>query len=96
MTPTHYLLSADDVAKLREALSINRVMAKDDQGNYTKEITPKVITEALAILQSAQGIGVVAWESDKWVWVNPLSIPVEHVNRARPLYAPIQGDSNEG
>jgi hypothetical protein len=39
--PTHYLLSASDVAAIHHALSINRVMAKDDQGNYTKEITPK-------------------------------------------------------
>jgi hypothetical protein len=60
MTPTHYLIHASDVAKLREALTTNRVMAKDDQGNYTKEITPKVITEALSILNNAQGVGVVA------------------------------------
>jgi hypothetical protein len=92
MTPTHYLLSASDVAKLQEALSINRVMAKDDQGNYTKEITPKVITEALAILQSAQGVGVVANISQLQNARMFTLTEGAGYDRFAPLYA-IQGES---
>ena len=37
--------------KVIAALEINRVMAKDADGNYTKEVTPKVITEAISIMR---------------------------------------------
>ena len=36
-----------------EALNTNRVMAKDSEGNYTREITPKLIVEAIAAIKAA-------------------------------------------
>jgi hypothetical protein len=112
MTPTHYLLSASDVAKVHEALTINRVMAKDDQGNYTKEITPKVITEALAILQSAQGVVIVGYsvtcndqhsgnyffnkQNAEKMRADMDSRYPAHPRTVADLFGAIQGDSNEG
>jgi len=43
------------------ALEINRVMGSDEQGNYTKEITPKQITEAIAIVKQMMQAEPVAW-----------------------------------
>jgi len=37
--------------KVIAALEMNRVMAKDANGNYTREITPPSILEALAIMR---------------------------------------------
>jgi len=34
-----------------EALEINRIMAKDANGNYTREVTPKKITDAITALR---------------------------------------------
>lgn len=36
------------VRKMVEALSRNRIMAADSDGNYTKEVTPRIITDAIA------------------------------------------------
>jgi len=36
------------VEQLVEALSRNRIMAADSDGNYTREVTPRVITAAIA------------------------------------------------
>ena len=40
-----------DKDKVIAALEINRVMAADADGNYTREVTPKAITEALTIMR---------------------------------------------
>lgn len=40
-----------DKDKVIDALSMNRVMAADAEGNYTREVTPKAITEALSIMR---------------------------------------------
>ena len=36
------------VEQLVGALSCNRIMAADSDGNYTKEVTPRIITAAIA------------------------------------------------
>ena len=36
------------VEQLVGALSCNRIMAADSDGNYTKEVTPRIITDAIA------------------------------------------------
>ena len=48
-------LSKDEVVRLAreagyraDALSRNRIMAADSDGNYTREVTPRVITAAIA------------------------------------------------
>jgi hypothetical protein len=90
MTPTHYLIPAADVAKLREALI-----------EADKFVTLDGIPEALAILANAQGVGVVGYATHH---DEPMLFPTH--NEAgeycdtdefpRTIYAPIQGDSNEG
>ena len=35
-----------ELQQVLDALSSNRVMAKDAAGNYTREVTPKRITDA--------------------------------------------------
>ena len=35
----------------KTALEINRVMGADENGNYTREITPKLITDAITAIQ---------------------------------------------
>ena len=47
-----YTLTEEQRRQLLAALEINRVMGADENGNYTREITPKLITEAIAVLQS--------------------------------------------
>ena len=37
--------------KVIAALEMNRIMAADADGNYTKEVTPKIILEALSIMR---------------------------------------------
>lgn len=44
------LITDEQFKKICYALEMNRVMAQDANGDYTKECTPKIITEALAIL----------------------------------------------
>lgn len=39
---------------IRHALEMNRVMAQDANGDYTKEVTPKIITEALKIMNELE------------------------------------------
>jgi len=46
-------ISKENMVKVLGALEINRVMAQDADGNYTREITPKVVREAITIMQSA-------------------------------------------
>lgn len=51
---TEEALSVEDTLKLAlEALNTNRVMAKDSEGNYTREITPKLIVEAITAIKEA-------------------------------------------
>lgn len=45
-------LTEADFNLVNEALEMNRVMGRDEHGNYTKDCTPKKIIEALAILAS--------------------------------------------
>lgn len=45
-------ITKEQADKVTAALEINRVMARDENGNYTKEVTPKVITEAIAAMRS--------------------------------------------
>lgn len=35
------------VLQLVQALEINRVMAQDSEGNYTREVTPKIVSDAI-------------------------------------------------
>jgi len=37
----------------KEALGCGRIMAADADGNYTREVTPKVVTDAIAALDQA-------------------------------------------
>lgn len=53
-------LTDEVLAQVRDALEMNRVMAQDSEGNYTKEVTPKKITAALAALDTAQPVQVHA------------------------------------
>lgn len=45
-------VSKEDMTKVLDALGINRVMSKDSNGNYTKEVTPKIILEAIDIVKN--------------------------------------------
>lgn len=45
-------MNKTELMQVRDALSINRVMAKDSDGNYTREVTPKLITAAIAICEA--------------------------------------------
>ncbi len=47
------LMTKEDMAKVLLALESNLVMARDANGNYFNEVTPKIIIEAIAIMQSA-------------------------------------------
>ena len=51
---SHILAQDAALTAAREALEINRVMAKDDEGNYTREVTPKIITNAIAKIKDIQ------------------------------------------
>lgn len=44
------VITDEQFKKICYALEMNRVMAQDVNGDYTKEVTPKIITEALEIL----------------------------------------------
>lgn len=44
---TQTLIETVLLEQLVRALEINRVMSVDSDGNYTKEVTPKIITEAI-------------------------------------------------
>jgi hypothetical protein len=46
-----------------DALEMNRVMATDSDGNYTREITPKQITEAIAIVKQMLQAEPVEYQS---------------------------------
>lgn len=46
-------MNKTDTQKVLDALDINRVMAKDSDGNYTREVTPKLITAAIAICEAS-------------------------------------------
>lgn len=46
-------MTKTEMQQVLYALKINRVMSEDEEGDYTREITPKVITAAIAIMQSA-------------------------------------------
>jgi hypothetical protein len=46
-------MSIEVMKQALEALNTCRVMGADDDGNYTKEITPKVITSAITALRQA-------------------------------------------
>jgi len=50
----HIKAQAKALEAAREALEINRVMAKDAEGNYTREVTPKIITNALNLIKEVQ------------------------------------------
>ena len=63
-----------DALKLAlEALNTNRVMAKDSDGNYTREITPKLIVGAITAIkealaqQSNEQVEPYCWTWDEWI-----------------------------
>jgi len=62
-------VSKQAMQKALDALEINRVMAQDADGNYTKEVTPKLITAAIADLRAALDAPVepVAWTNASWL-----------------------------
>lgn len=81
--------------QVRDALSINRVMAKDPDGNYTLEVTPNVITDAIALCEAelARVDEPVAYEEFAVKFANgrrltydkPTDLP--SYIQSRPLYA---------
>ena len=44
-------ITKEQADKVIAALSMNRIMARDENGNYTKEITAQVVVEALSIMR---------------------------------------------
>ncbi len=44
-------ITKEQADKVIAALEMNRIMAADADGNYTKEVTPKIILEALSIMR---------------------------------------------
>ena len=44
-------ITKEHADKVIAALSMNRIMARDEKGNYTKEITAQVVVEALSIMR---------------------------------------------
>ncbi len=46
-------MNKTELMQVRDALSTNRVMAKDADGNYTREVTPKLITAAIALIDAS-------------------------------------------
>lgn len=76
-----------------EALNTNRVMAKDSEGNYTREITPKLIVEAITAIKKTLAqpeqpkvrtgdcllVGVCASEGHKIQKAQPEQEPVAHI-----------------
>lgn len=44
-------ITKEQADKVIAALSMNRIMARDEKGNYTKEITAQVVVEALSIMR---------------------------------------------
>lgn len=42
-----------ELQQVLDALSSNRVMAKNAAGNYTREVTPKLITDAIALCEAS-------------------------------------------
>ena len=55
-------ITKEQADKVIAALSMNRIMARDENGNYTKEITAQVVVEALSIMRGlAEDAEPVAW-----------------------------------
>lgn len=82
------LLRNVEFDKVRAALAMNRVMGADEHGNYTREITPKLILEALAILDAApETVPLTDAQIDEVM--HPLTVNVEYSWRkfARALEA---------
>mgnify|MGYP003433753399 FL=1 len=53
-------ITKEQADKVIAALSMNRIMARDENGNYTKEITAQVVVEALSIMRGlAEDAGAV-------------------------------------
>lgn len=44
----YFMISEDALNSIRDALGTGRIVAQDENGNYTREVTPKVIVEAIA------------------------------------------------
>ena len=44
-------ITKEQADKVIAALSMNRIMARDENGNYTKELTAQVVVEALSIMR---------------------------------------------
>ena len=47
-------ITKEQADKVIAALSMNRIMARDENGNYTKEITAQVVVEALTIMRGLE------------------------------------------
>ena len=47
-------ITKEQADKVIAALSMNRIMARDENGNYTKEITAQVVVEALSIMRGLE------------------------------------------
>lgn len=54
-------ITKEQADKVIAALSMNRIMARDENGNYTKEITAQVVVEALSIMRGLADAEPVAW-----------------------------------
>ncbi len=55
-------ITKEQADKVIDALSMNRIMARDENGNYTKEITAQVVAEALSIMRG------LAEDAEPEVW----------------------------
>ena len=72
-------LTDEVLAQVRDALEMNRVMAQDSEGNYTKEVTPKKITAALAALDTAQPEPVNAMLVEAGVLVDEIDADLGYI-----------------
>ena len=54
MIQSKFLMTEEQHRAIRYALAINRVMAADENGDYTIEATPKIITRALKIMDELE------------------------------------------
>ncbi len=82
------LRGKEERAKVLAALNIGRIVAQDDDGNYTREITPKRITEAIAIMRKEpepkETYGFEEWQvlalRAGWICPTPKTEPISDNN----------------
>ncbi len=77
-------ITKEQADKVIAALSMNRIMARDENGNYTKEITAQVVVEALSIMRGlAEDAEPVGW---KLVPIEPTNEMISAYLKANTAY----------